>query len=156
MTLVIGYGNRLRGDDAAGPIVAEQVAAWNRPGVEAIAVQQLTPELAPRVAAVSCVVFVDASVVGRSTPPGLAFVPLDGQPLTETLGHALRPAELIGLTSTAFGTAPPAWLLTIPGECFDHGAPLSPGVEAGVREALLLLEAWFRAGTSNPDQGQAS
>ena len=58
--LVIGYGNELRGDDAAGPCVARGVADWGRPEVDGLAVHQLTPELAPALAGAEVVVFVDA------------------------------------------------------------------------------------------------
>lgn len=50
----------LRGDDGVGPLVAETVAGWGLPGVRALAVQQLVPELAEMVAAASLVVFVEA------------------------------------------------------------------------------------------------
>jgi hydrogenase maturation protease len=46
--LVIGYGNELRSDDGVGPRVARAVAEWRLPGVEAIAVHQLTLELCAR------------------------------------------------------------------------------------------------------------
>ena len=49
-TLVIGYGNELRGDDAVGPLVARTAESWQRPGLRALAVQQLTPELAEDIA----------------------------------------------------------------------------------------------------------
>ena len=59
MILVIGYGNELRRDDGLGPRVAASLAG---PGVRALAVRQLTPELAEEVATARLVVFVDARV----------------------------------------------------------------------------------------------
>ena len=47
--LVIGYGSPLRGDDAAGPLAARQLA---QRGFEAIEAHQLTPELAEKVASI--------------------------------------------------------------------------------------------------------
>jgi Ni,Fe-hydrogenase maturation factor len=58
--LVIGYGNDLRGDDGAGPRVAELVRGWRLPGLTAIAVRQLTPELAEPLASAEFALFVDA------------------------------------------------------------------------------------------------
>ena len=58
--LVIGYGNELRGDDGVGPAAARAVAGWNRPGIVALDVHQLTPELADDVGQAGYVVFVDA------------------------------------------------------------------------------------------------
>lgn len=61
--LVIGIGNRLRSDDGVGPRLAEEVEAWGLSGVESMAVQQLSPELAPRLAACERVLFIDAWLV---------------------------------------------------------------------------------------------
>ena len=58
--LVIGYGNTLRSDDGVGPRVAMAVASREWPGFNAIAVQQLTPELAEPLAAAELAIFVDA------------------------------------------------------------------------------------------------
>jgi hydrogenase maturation protease len=46
--LVIGYGNTLRRDDAVGPLSAEEVSRWGRPGVVPLDLAQLLPELAER------------------------------------------------------------------------------------------------------------
>ena len=62
--LVIGYGNELRGDDGVGPRVARAVSDWRLPGVTALAVHQLAPELAEPLSLSDAAVFVDAAVVG--------------------------------------------------------------------------------------------
>src|SRR5690349_11507086 len=67
-TLVIGYGNDLRGDDAVGQRVAMAVARWRRPGVMAIAAHQLTPELATWLVRAKFAIFVDASYVEDESP----------------------------------------------------------------------------------------
>ena len=53
--LIIGYGSPLRGDDAAGPIAARQLA---QQGFHALDVHQLTPELAEPVAKARMVPFI--------------------------------------------------------------------------------------------------
>src|SRR5947208_15429626 len=58
--LVVGYGNELRGDDAAGPRIAREVAAWGLPQVRTLAAHQLTPELAAELAHADAAIFVDA------------------------------------------------------------------------------------------------
>ena len=58
--LVVGIGNTTRRDDAAGVLVAERVARL-RPLADVIAVHQLVPEIAERMAEADVVVFVDAS-----------------------------------------------------------------------------------------------
>src|ERR1043165_3956952 len=60
--LVIGYGNELRGDDAAGPEVARSIAELQLPGVEVLVRPILTPELADNVAQAATVIFVDAGM----------------------------------------------------------------------------------------------
>ena len=42
--LVVGYGNRLRGDDGAGPSVAEALLETVPPDVHVLTVHQLTLE----------------------------------------------------------------------------------------------------------------
>jgi hypothetical protein len=61
-SLVVGYGNTLRGDDGIGYRVAEAVAKWQLPQVRSIAVAQLLPELAADIGEVEIVMFVDAIV----------------------------------------------------------------------------------------------
>ncbi len=63
---MIGYGNTLRSDDGVGPRVAMAVASWGWPGLKAIAVHQLTPELAEPLAAAELAIFVDARLVGEA------------------------------------------------------------------------------------------
>lgn len=132
--LVIGYGNTLRGDDAAGPLVAECVAAWQAPGVETLAVPQLTPELAAAIARASAVLFVDSTV----DAPAVSLREVLPDPDNSRLEHSAVPATLLALTRKAFGQLPPAWLLTIPAERFEFGAALSPLATSGVEAALAL------------------
>ncbi len=67
-TLIIGYGNLLRGDDAVGCHAAHELEQHYRddPEVEVIATQQLTPEMAEDVSRCGLVLFLDASSAVRS------------------------------------------------------------------------------------------
>ena len=58
-TLIIGYGNLLRGDDAVGCRAAYKLEQrfHGDPDVEVIAAQQLTPEMADDIARHSFVLF---------------------------------------------------------------------------------------------------
>lgn len=58
--LIVGHGNQLRGDDAAGAQVANAVARWNIPNVTAMTVHQLIPELAIEISRADYVIFIDA------------------------------------------------------------------------------------------------
>ena len=57
--LVIGYGNTLRGDDAAGVKAAELISR-HHPEFEYIYLHQLVPELAEQIAERDFVFFIDA------------------------------------------------------------------------------------------------
>ncbi len=142
--LVIGYGNPLRGDDAAGPLIAEQVAAWKRPGVEAIAVHQLTPELAPKVASSSCVIFVDAAVpTGAGSDDPVTVRRVAPASRHDPVSHTMDPEALLGLTQSTCGVVPLSWFLTIRAANFDLGAGLSAVTREGVRQALRWVEQWL-------------
>lgn len=77
-TLVIGFGNTLRGDDGVGPLVAEQVDTWNLRNVRSLSVHQLTPELAADIAQVETVFFIDAwQIKNAQNPPNLGALGFD-------------------------------------------------------------------------------
>jgi hydrogenase maturation protease len=131
--LVIGYGNELRGDDGVGPRVARAVAGWHRPGVRALAVQQLTPELADELADVERVVFVDAAADAEGVVCWRHVHPA-GEPAR--LGHTGDPGWLLGLVDALNGRSPRAWMATIPARELGYGEYLSPAAERGVAVVL--------------------
>jgi hydrogenase maturation protease len=133
--LVIGYGNELRRDDGAGPRVARAVAERGRPGIRAVAVHQLTPELAEPLAAADLAVFVDATTEGEN----VSALPLVAKG-AGTPTHVCDPAWLLELTEAAYGRRPRAWLVTVPAADVGFGEGLSPAAACGVREALALVE----------------
>jgi hydrogenase maturation protease len=139
MLLVIGYGNELRRDDGVGPRVARSIAAEGWPGVEAVAVHQLTPELAEDVGKAEAVVFVDAAADG---PAGVAWHRLRPQ-ADVTLGHVSSPQGLLALVAALAGHCPEAWLLTIRGSDFGFGAGQTAQAEQGFRAALSGLREWL-------------
>jgi len=135
--LVIGYGNTLRGDDGVGPRVADAVAAWRQPGVRALAVHQLTPELAETVAQAKQVVFVDAfhdqdgeEVKLRRLEPTHSAV---------TLGHVSDSCDLLGLARALYGRSPPAWCILVPGSEFQLREGLSALAARGLQAALQTI-----------------
>lgn len=153
--LIIGYGNPLRGDDGIGIHVAAllageqgEAAALHDPGVEVLACHQLTPELAPQVAAADRLILVDARAGGE---PGalieqiLAPLDLSGAAGSFTLTHHLDPAGLLAAAQILYGKAPPAVLLTVCGESFDYGEALSPRVAAALPRVLAAIEEWIAA-----------
>jgi hydrogenase maturation protease len=134
--LVIGYGNPLRGDDAAGQIVAERVEQWQLPSVAALCAHQLLPELAEPLAGAACAIFVDASLQHAQHVCVQAIAPAVRN---AALGHVTDPRELLALAEMLYGACPRAWCVHIPALQFGFGAELSPETSAAVAVALRVI-----------------
>lgn len=118
VTLIIGYGNPLRGDDAAGLLVAESLREMDIPDIEVIAVHQLAPELAEPVSRAGLVIFVDACMGPEDG--GLSERPVRSE--VEGLGaftHHSTPEGLLAAAQSLYGRAPEAVLISIPGSDFS-------------------------------------
>lgn len=136
ITLVIGYGNELRGDDAAGPRVAREVQRWGLPNVRALALHQLTPELAPLLAEAGAAIFIDAYTARSTTSPVPIRVHRIGPYVERQLGgHSGDPRALLALAETLYGRAPRAWWVKIPAFEFAHGESISRLTQRGMRAA---------------------
>lgn len=136
--LVIGFGNPLAGDDAAGPEAAARLDG--RAGVVVKIVHQLTPDLAADVAAANRVIFVDAAAGGRvvcSAP----IAPVEDAP---AVTHALGPQAVLSLARDVYGRIPPAFLVTIPGYQFSLGRSLSPLTRRAIPAALRAVRRLLR------------
>jgi hydrogenase maturation protease len=136
--VVIGYGSALRGDDGLGPAVAAAVAERAWPGVRALAVHQLTPELADVVVGAGLVVFVDARANPGSDAIRIESLVSVGAPAA--LGHTGDPRSLLALTEALHGCRPPAWWVTVPGQDFGLREGLSPAARTGMAAALRHIE----------------
>lgn len=147
--LVIGYGNTLRQDDQAGPLVAERIESLDLPGVLTMACAQLSPEHAEPVARAQAVVLVDAQAGPAREIRLQVLLPGDSPQVTT---HAVEPVTLLALARDVFGHAPPAWLLTIPAERFEFGTELSPltrqGIDIAVRQVVELAAQGCGSGAS--------
>lgn len=130
--LLIGYGNELRGDDAAGPTLARRVAEAGWPGVDAMAVPQLLPELAEPIARAGRVLFVDADC-GTPRIRWRRLHPAGSHAFT---AHLSDPAALLVLAQTLYERCPPAWLIAIPARQCVLGAGLSPLTRRSLAEAF--------------------
>ncbi len=142
--LVIGYGNPLRSDDSFGLRAVEQLKQDVKgQDVELIECQQLTPELAERVAKADLALFVDADTDGVSGTMHSRRVEPRTDQQSDSLLHHLDPSSLLGLTKTLYKKTPEAMLLTVTGECFGFGRQLSaevakalPGVVHHIEELI--------------------
>lgn len=135
-TLVIGYGNAIRGDDAVGWRAACELEDGELPdGVEVVPAQQLSPEMAPEVSEADRVIFVDASCEG--TPGEVSCRKLSPRPMSlGEMPHSLGPADLLGLAQQLYDRSPAGFLITLCGENFEFGDALSPAVEDAFPELL--------------------
>ena len=138
-TLIIGYGNALRGDDGAGCIVAELLRERIQdPEIEILSQQQLLPELMEPIARAAHVIFIDASVSGRAGK--VNRIPLCPAPACARFTHHATPESLLAGAQSLYGHTPEATLYTIPGRFFETGRELTPSVRRAVNELVATLE----------------
>jgi hydrogenase maturation protease len=140
--IVLGYGNRLRSDDAVGQVVAERIAAWRVPNVRSLAVTQLTPELALELAEVDLVIFVDAYAANEQQT--VKVCPINVASSLATIGHTLEPSTLLAIAQSLYNYHPQAWLIAIPVLNFELGDRLSTLAEQGIVEAIEEIQQLLR------------
>ncbi len=146
VTLVIGYGSPIRGDDALGPLLAERVAErveqgdWPA-GTVAEARHILTAELVADLHRAERVVFIDAAVdTAAGEVRSMRLQP--DQTALSTMAHFHDPRELLAWCEGLYGTAPKAWLVSVGGGAWDYGHfDLSPAVRGALPAALDLVRA---------------
>ncbi len=141
---IIGYGNLMRGDDAAGILAARELEAYFRDDdeVKIAAVQQLTPEMAEIVARSSFVLFLDAC--NEPEPGTIRCIPVDAEPQACRFTHQLTPAALLNAAQQLYGQAANAAILTLSGWSFAVSDEVSSGVRKRlpefIRQAKELVE----------------
>jgi len=138
-TLVIGYGNSLRGDDGIGWVAAEQLAeSLPDSQVRVFVRQQLMLELAPQIAESDRLILIDAAANGIAGHVSVEKIePADAS--SETFSHHLKPATLLACAKQLYGSSPETWLVSIGGESFECSDQLSPTVAAKVPEVLTRV-----------------
>lgn len=148
--LVIGVGNRDRGDDAAGPAVCDLLDAADPDGIATVVCEGSVVDLAAIWERDDQVVVVDAAEpAGR---PGRVRE-IDGAsrllaPAGAISTHTIDVPTAIGL-ARAIGRLPAGLtVLAIEAARFDDGAALTPEVEAAVSDvaATIIRRAGRRAG----------
>ncbi len=132
---MIGVGSPLRGDDAAGRIVAEQVADLGLPGVEARSAHQLTPELAADWLGRRMVIVVDADVeVADVTVRGI-----ERPAAPAALTHHVDPAALLAIAALLGEPPVHVEVISLPVHDLGLGTQLSAPAAAAVERAVALL-----------------
>lgn len=140
-TLVIGYGNPLRGDDGVGWKVAACLTdSYLEEPMEILMVHQLTPELDQNISQMDLVIFVDASHKGI---PGHwqcdEVVPRAGE--EGGFGHHFGIEALLDYTRAIFHKCPRALAVSITGESFDYREGLSGLVDKAVPEVVKYIQS---------------
>ncbi len=135
--LVVGIGNPLRGDDAAGLVAARQVRAAHPDGVTVLEESSDGTALMEAWDGADTVILVDA-VRSGAVPGTVHRLDAGAGPLPagyfSCSTHAIGPAEAIEL-SRALGRLPRRLVVYgIEGRTFAVGAALSPEVEAAAGE----------------------
>ncbi len=140
--LVLGLGNRLRGDDAAGPLLIDRLAAA---GCRARLVDGGTIglQLLPEVQDAAALVAVDAANLGR--PPGSVAV-FEGAAMDRALGgrkssaHEVALADLVAAAALAGGLPVHRALVAVqPARC-DWGLEPSEAVGAAMPQLQAAVE----------------
>jgi hydrogenase maturation protease len=142
-TLVFGWGNPSRGDDALGPQFIEALEALALPGVECLTDFQLQVEHALDLQGRQRVLFVDASL---TAPAPFSVTPITADKDPSFTTHAMSPQAVLHVYGELNDApAPPTWLLAIRGEKYELGEPLS----AAASDHLAAALAWARDWLSN-------
>ena len=145
-TLIIGYGNPLRGDDRLGWRAAEVLEnlpeVAQNPEVEIVICHQLTPELAEKVGSVELVLFIDAAAEGVPGTWNCKAVSADAA-LPDALGHHFTPLRVLAYAHAIFGAKPQALVISVAAESFELGEDLSPAVEAALPEVVECVRGWI-------------
>jgi len=137
-TTIFAWGNPSRGDDAAGPWLAEALLRSKHTDVLLVEDFQLHVEHLLDCRAAELLLFLDA----RTDPePGVLFREVTAVETLSHTSHALTPTELLGYYSRTFRgeLPPPAFELTVAGRCFELGSPMSTGTLQECQQAADFI-----------------
>jgi hydrogenase maturation protease len=139
-TLIVGYGNPLRSDDAFGQHAAHHLSSHiNNSNVEILIRHQLTPDLAEVASHFDLVIFIDAAA---DLPPGeLRCERITRSEQAPSFSHSLTPAALLACTGELYAKFPEAYCISVGGESFAEGESLSPAVQAALEPLLAQVQS---------------
>ena len=139
-TLIIGYGNTLRGDDGVGYKIAEVIEQWNFDNTTSFAVHQLTPDLAEKISQVDTVIFIDAVPITDINTAKLEIKTISLNHKIHNLGHHNNPQQLLSLTQAIYKKIPLSYWILVPAIDFNFHESLSPITKKYVSLALEKIE----------------
>ncbi len=142
--LIIGVGNRSRGDDGIGPVVAGRLKGYGFPFAEVIESPSDGAAMIEAWSGADSVILVDA-VVSGAAPGTIHRLDPNRQPVPDHFSggstHAFNAAEAVEL-ARALGRLPPSFVIYgIEARSFEPGAGMSPEVrKAGMEVTRRALE----------------
>jgi hydrogenase maturation protease len=145
-TLVLGWGNLSRGDDALGPLcvaaLREALPAQLQDHVEFLDDYQLQVEFALDLVGRKRILFIDAIL---DAAPAFEVSPVLPRRDSSISSHALSPEALLQVFVDLQGCAPPpVTLLAIHGDAFELGEPLTEAAQAHLAAALVWATGWVQ------------
>ena len=142
--LIIAFGNPLRCDDSLAWHAADQLEGrFSSEAVEILRTHQLAPDLAEAISHCKSIIFVDAASVdvpGNGQPGEIREIQVSSSGSTPRFSHQLSPSVLVSLARKLYGAKPRAVLVTLTGECFDHGESLSPVITVALPVLVARIE----------------
>lgn len=143
--LVLGWGNRSRGDDALGPLCVEalrdSLPAPLQDQVEFLDDYQLQVEFALDLVGRTRILLVDASLDCAAPFEVRSVQPRRDSSISS---HALSPEALLQVYVDMQGSAPPpTTLLAIRGEAFALGEPMTDAAQAHLNAAVRWATHWI-------------
>jgi hydrogenase maturation protease len=145
-TLIVGYGNPLRSDDAFGQHAAHRLSSRiDNSNVEIIARHQLTPELAEVASHFELVIFIDAAA--DLSPGELRCERTSRSQQAPSFSHSLTPAALLACTAELYSKLPEAYCISVGGASFAEGESLSPAVQAAFDPLLAQVYSLIGSGS---------
>ena len=154
-TLIFGWGNPSRGDDALGPMLIERIEAllpahpqWGE--VDLLTDFQLQVEHALDLAGRRRVLFVDACAAALDGPYRVSRLrPARDASFTT---HSLSPEGVMMVFAEMTGAEPPpCHLLAIAGHGFELGNPLGDLAGANLEAALSWTGRWLTGDKSTTE-----
>lgn len=144
-TLIFGWGNPSRGDDALGPLFVDHFAElvrrhpeWGE--VECLTDFQLQVEHALDLAGRQRVLFIDASL---DAPEPFTLTRIKATRDDSFTTHAMSPQAVLKVYADIADEPPPAWLMAIRGEGFELGEALSASAGDNLHAALAAAAEWL-------------
>ncbi len=142
-TLVIGIGNRFRGDDALGCILADEIQTLAMPGVEVISHSGEPASLIDLWQDREFVILADA-VSSRAQAGTIHYIDLQEQGVPDGFRsystHAFGIAEAVELARVLKKLPPKIIFYGIEGKSFAAAETLSPQMRAALEDARKLIE----------------